>query len=129
MSKKARDNNNRWRCVTIGFRVSPEESRAINDMVKISGLSKQDYLSARVHSKEIIVNPNPKVFIGLKSIMVDILNQLIRLNSPPDAELKERITFITKVLDEVKGSGKWWNRLSSLFKLIIINFKEMYYLC
>ena len=106
MSEKARDNNNRWRCVTIGFRVSPEESRAINDMVKISGLSKQDYISARVHSKEIVINPNPKVYVGLKSIMEEILNQLIRLNNPPDAELKERITFITKVLDDVKGSGK-----------------------
>lgn len=104
MSQKARDNNNRWRCVTIGFRVSPEESHAINDMVKISGLSKQDYISARIHSKEIVVRPNPKVYVGLKSIMEEILSQLIRLNNPPNAELNERIALITKVLDEVKGS-------------------------
>ena len=42
MSLKNRDNKNRWRSKTIGFRVSPEEYEQINRYVKLSGLTKQD---------------------------------------------------------------------------------------
>ena len=103
MSKKARDKYNRWRCVTVGFRVSPEENKAINDMVKISGMSKQDYLSARVHNKDLTVLPNPRVYKGLKSIMEEILEKLNSITESPDVELQETIRIVAKALDEMKG--------------------------
>lgn len=34
MSAKNRDEHNRWRNVTVAFRVSPEEDRAIRDREK-----------------------------------------------------------------------------------------------
>ncbi len=33
MSAKNRDNKNRWRNITVGFRVSPEENELINKAV------------------------------------------------------------------------------------------------
>ncbi len=37
MSAKNRDNKNRWRNITVGFRVSPEENERINKAVALSG--------------------------------------------------------------------------------------------
>ena len=35
MSAKNRDNKNRWRNITVGFRVSPEENERINKAVAL----------------------------------------------------------------------------------------------
>ena len=45
MSLKNRDNKNRWRNKTVAFRVSPEEDEQIEAAVRLSGLTKQDYIS------------------------------------------------------------------------------------
>ena len=37
MSEKNRDNKNRWRNVTIAFRMSPEENEELNLRVKLCG--------------------------------------------------------------------------------------------
>ena len=39
MSAKNRDNKNRWRNITVGFRVSPEENELINRAVEIGRAS------------------------------------------------------------------------------------------
>ena len=44
MSAKNRDNKNRWRNITVGFRVSPEENERINKAVALSGLPKAGIL-------------------------------------------------------------------------------------
>ena len=46
MSAKNRDNKNRWRNITVGFRVSPEENELINKAVALSGLPKQTTFSS-----------------------------------------------------------------------------------
>ena len=43
MSAKARDGQGRWRCKTIGVRVSPEENAEIDALAALSGMFKQDY--------------------------------------------------------------------------------------
>ena len=47
MSVKNLDNHNRWRSKTIAFRVSPEENEQIEIAVRLSGLTKQDYITRR----------------------------------------------------------------------------------
>ena len=51
MSAKNRDEHNRRRNITVGFRVSPEENEQINAAVALSGLPKQEshYLALGVH--------------------------------------------------------------------------------
>ena len=43
MSAKNCDDHNRWRNITVGFRVSPEENERLNRAVALSGLPKQEY--------------------------------------------------------------------------------------
>lgn len=45
MSQKKKDDKNRWRSLTIAFRVSPEENEELNMRVKLSGAeTKQEYI-------------------------------------------------------------------------------------
>ncbi len=53
MSLKSRDNHNRWRNKTVAFRVSPEEDAQIETFVKLSGLTKQDYITRRLTGKDV----------------------------------------------------------------------------
>ena len=46
MSAKNLDTHNRWRNKTVAFRVSPEENKQIDAAVRLSGLTKQDYIPA-----------------------------------------------------------------------------------
>ena len=55
MSAKNRDEHNRWRNVTVAFRVSPEEDELIETAVRLSGLTKQDYITRRLADREVVV--------------------------------------------------------------------------
>ena len=47
MSAKNCDNHNRWRNITVGFRVSPEENEQLNRAVAMSGLPAELYPHVR----------------------------------------------------------------------------------
>ena len=86
MSVKSLDSKGRWRNNTVAFRMSPQENDELDIRVKLSGLTKQDYLINRALEKEIIVNGNPKVYIALKKSLEQVLNELkaIDKNNPSD---------------------------------------------
>ena len=104
MSAKNRDEHNRWRNKTVAFRMSPEESNELDMRVKLSGLTKQDYLINRALQRDIVVVGNPKVYVALKKKLEEVL---IELKSSNDAqtspELLETIKLINKTLYEMKG--------------------------
>ena len=51
MSEKNRDNKNRWRNVTIAFRMSPEENEELDLRVKLCGYqTRQEYI---IESEEL----------------------------------------------------------------------------
>jgi len=79
MSHKNRDEKNRWRNVTIAFRVSPEENESINMRVKLSGLTKQDYISRRCQQQDIVINGNPRVYKALKDQLALVYEELQRI--------------------------------------------------
>lgn len=54
MSDKNLDRKGRWRTKIISFRVSPEENKYLNDLVSISGLTKQDYIIDRILEKPLV---------------------------------------------------------------------------
>jgi len=56
MSKKNLDGHGRWRSVNVSFRVSPEEDRLLETFVKLSGMTKQDYLTDRVLCRDVVVS-------------------------------------------------------------------------
>lgn len=103
--EKKRDSKNRWRSKTVAFRMSPKEAEQLNVFVKLSGLTKQDYLIHRVLIKDIIVNGNPRVYKALRNQLASVLAELQRLESvsTENDELLSIILFITEILDDLKG--------------------------
>ncbi len=81
MSMKNLDNHNRWRSKNVSFRVSPEENEQLDQFVKLSGLSKQDYITRRLLCKDVVVQGNPRVFKALRNQMTDILDELRRIEA------------------------------------------------
>ena len=104
MSAKNMDNHNRWRSRQVAFRLSPEEADLLDTYVKLSGLTKQDYITRRLLDQEIAVQGNPRVFKALRNQMAEILSQLqrIKAGASPDAELVEVIHFIAKIMEGMK---------------------------
>ena len=105
MTAKARDRCNRWRSVTVAFRMSPEENEHLNHLVQLSGMTKQDYIIARLLQKEIVVHGNPRVYKALKDRMDAVLNELQRLNAGdhPSPETLEEIGLMTTMMKEMKN--------------------------
>ena len=65
MSAKNLDKHNRWRNKTVAFRVSPEEDAQIETAVKLTGLTKQDYIIRRLLCRDVVVQGNPRVYKAL----------------------------------------------------------------
>ena len=53
--EKNLDSKGRWRNKIVAFRVSPEEAEQIDACVRLSGLSKQDYITKRLTDRKIVV--------------------------------------------------------------------------
>ena len=104
MSAKNRDEKNRWRNITVGFRVSPEENEQINTAVALSGLSKQEYCYRRCIGREIVVQGNPRVYKALKTHMAEILSELKRLESGAalSDETLDNIRLIAEIMNGMK---------------------------
>ena len=81
MSEKCYDGHGRWRSKTIAFRISPEDDEIINQMVSLTGLTKQDYISANMMRHQITVYPNPRVQKALKAYFIAVVEQLKRIES------------------------------------------------
>ena len=104
MSAKLRDQRNRWRRITVGFRVSPEENEQLNIAVALSGLPKQEYCYRRCMQRDIVVQGNPRVYIALKDRLAAVLTELKRLEKAGDIrnEVLETINLMTITLEGMK---------------------------
>ena len=104
MSLKNRDNKNRWRNKTVAFRVSPEEDEQIEAAVRLSGLTKQDYITRRLLCREIVVQGNPRVYKALRNELNSVLEELKRIEARQsiDGEQLETIRLIAATLDGMR---------------------------
>lgn len=104
MSLKNRDNHNRWRNKTVAFRVSPEEDTQIEIFVKLSGLTKQDYITRRLTYKDVVVQGNPRVYKALRDQLSAVLSELRRIDAGNgiDDELLDTIQMIASIMDGMK---------------------------
>ena len=64
MSAKCLDQQGRWRNKVVAFRMSPEEDELLETAVRLSGLTKQEYIIRRLQEKEVVVTGG---FIGSDS--------------------------------------------------------------
>lgn len=108
MSLKNRDEHNRWRNKTVAFRVSPEEDKQIETYVRLSGLTKQDYITRRLTHRDIVVQGNPRVFKALRNQLVEVLAELQRIESGSevDDELLDVIEMIADILGGLKEESE-----------------------
>ena len=104
MSAKNMDRQGRWRSVTVAFRVSPEEDKVIESAVRVSGLTKQDYIIRKLTDRSVVVQGNPKVYRGLLMEMRAILEELKRIGTggAVNQDLLERIGLIATVMNGMK---------------------------
>ena len=98
------DVKGRWRHKTVAFRVSEEEAKQIDACVRLSGLSKQDYIVKRLLCRDIVVQGNPRVYKALKNQMKEIYEELKRLErfSEEQEELLDTLRLVAKTLNGLK---------------------------
>ena len=99
MSAKNLDNHNRWRSKTIAFRVSPEENEQIEIAVRLSGLTKQDYITRRLLDRAVVVQGNPRVYKALRDQLAAVLDELRRIEAGQGVndELLDTIQMIATI--------------------------------
>ena len=109
MSLKNRDNHNRWRNKTVAFRVSPEEDTQIETFVKLSGLTKQDYITCRLTCKDVVVQGNPRVYKALRDQLAAVLDELRRIEAGDSVndELLDVIEMIAAIMDGMKEENAY----------------------
>ena len=100
--EKSLDCKGRRRNRNVGFRVSGEEAKLLDDLVELSGLAKQDYILRRLLNREVVVQGNPKVFKALKNQMTQIYEELKRLESVSD-DNEELLIVVEMVAKIMKG--------------------------
>ena len=105
MAAKNRDEHNRWRNKTVAFRMSLEEAAQLDTAVRLSGLTKQDYITKRLLDRDVVVHANPRVYKALRSQLSEVLDELKRIDDgqPVNDELLETINLIAKILNGLKG--------------------------
>lgn len=72
--------------------------------MKLSGLTKQDYITRRLTCKEVVVQGNPRVFKALRDQLAAVLNELRRIDAGNgiDDELLDTIQMIASIMDGMK---------------------------
>ena len=102
--EKTLDNKGRWRNVIISFRMSPQERDDLNVRVKLSGLIKQDYIIKRLSERDIVVQPNTRVYKALRNQMAEILEELKRIENGADID--------SDLLDKIQITVQTYNGLA-----------------
>ena len=106
--EKTLDSKGRWRNVIISFRMSPQERDDLNVRVKLSGLTKQDYIIKRLSERDVIVQPNTRVYKALRNQMADILTELRRIENSAniDSDLLDIIQIMTQTYNGLAEKEK-----------------------
>ena len=104
MSAKNLDNHYRWRNRTVAFRVSEAENMLIDTFAKLSGHTKQDYITERLLCREVVVQGNPRVYKALRDQLVAVLQELKRIEDRAEVSdvLLETIQMIAKIMGGMK---------------------------
>ena len=111
MSMKNLDRHNRWRNKTVAFRVSPEEDEQLEIFVKLSGLTKQDYIIRRLLERDVVVQGNPRVYKALRDELAAVLGELRRIEAGQGVsdELLDTIQMIATIMNGMQEEAAYGN--------------------
>lgn len=104
MSAKNLDKHNRWRSKTVAFRVTPEENAQIDTFARLSGKTKQDYITDRLLCRDVVVQGNPRVYKALREQLTAVHKKFQRINRCSDVtpEFLEELHFMTTILNGMR---------------------------
>ena len=76
----------------------------LDTYVRLSGLTKQDYITRRLLNRDIVVQGNPRVYKALRDQLAAVLEELrrIRDGAGMDSELLDTINLIAKIMEGMK---------------------------
>jgi hypothetical protein len=108
MSLKNRDEHSRWRNKTVAFRLSPEEDSQLEIAVKLTGLTKQDYITRRLLCRDVVVQGNPRVYKALRDQLAAVLDELRRIEAGQkiDNDLMDTIDMIAVIMNGMKEESE-----------------------
>ena len=111
MSKKNYDNHNRWRNKTVAFRVSAAEDLHLEALVKLTGLTKQDYIIRRLLERDVVVQGNPRVYKALRDQLAAVLDELRRIEDGQGVndELLDTIQMIATIMNGMQEESAYGN--------------------
>ena len=102
------DKQGRWRNKTVSFRMSKEEIALLDNLVDLSGLTKQDYIIKRLLCKDVVVVGNTRVYKALKNYMQQLCIELKKLTNRNqiDDVTTSTIQFINQILQGMKEENQ-----------------------
>ena len=102
------DKQGRWRNKTVSFRMSNEEVTLLNNLVLLSGLTKQDYIIKRLLCKDVVVVGNMRVYKALKNYMEQIFTEMKKLSTMQEIDdvTLSTIQFIGQILQGIKEENQ-----------------------
>ena len=119
--RKNRDDKNRWRNVTIAFRMSPEENEELNNRVKLSGFrTKQDYIIQSVLHQKVVATGNPLMLVQFRQNLQRIERELERIVQVSDMD-EELLTPIRSMLEILEGFKEQPRTLADMKQLTVPN--------
>jgi integrase len=99
------DRSGRRRSVHVTFRMSPEEASELDAFVDASGLTKQDYITARLLERDVRVVPSSRLRQGLSRQMDAVYRELRRIANAGQAS--PELVEVTELLArEFGGLGQ-----------------------
>ena len=102
------DKQGRWRNKTVSFRMSNEEVTLLDNLVTLSGLTKQDYIIKRLLCKDVVVIGNTRVYKALKNHMEQLYIELKNLSTMREIDdvALSTIQFIGQILKGMKEENQ-----------------------
>lgn len=105
------ENSARKRSKTMAFRCTPEEYELIANMAAWSGMSRQDYIMARLTGTEITVRPSSRTQRALRDSMKGLAERLLAVCDADelDDNLQRQLTLVMEIfngLGEASPTGK-----------------------
>ena len=89
---------NRVRNVIMNFRVTPKEKEMIENRIKLSGLSKQEYFIRSCTEQKLTVIGNVKTFDAIRNEMKVIDEHLLQIKNIGEAD-ENCLTALKNILD------------------------------
>lgn len=99
-----KEEKNRRRCLIVNFRMSPEERKALDERIRLSGLRKQDYMIRSTLYQKIVVVGNEKMFADVVKLLEKIQEELHRINE--NSEIKvDMLVPLRTICEIMEGLG------------------------